>query len=213
MQKRLFLGLTVAALLVACGEGNNNENCGDGVVQAPEQCDDANQIGGDGCEADCSFTVECAGVSAEALAFCNETFANEAANCTAAIQAPADFCATSFSNDIFPLLTSVAAGCERCHGVGFGPANFEIDPASLANTLTTTNGTGLLDLATETDPVDGIHRIEPNEPEASYLMHKLLGTQLEVGGEDVQMPAGLGQLCTDELASVCFWIATGALNN
>src|SRR5262249_49944429 len=30
--------------------------CGDGVVQAGEECDDGNATGGDGCEADCTFT-------------------------------------------------------------------------------------------------------------------------------------------------------------
>ncbi len=30
--------------------------CGDGIVQAPEQCDDGNHIPGDGCELDCTLT-------------------------------------------------------------------------------------------------------------------------------------------------------------
>ena len=32
--------------------------CGDGVVQDPEQCDDANAIDGDGCESDCIFSPQ-----------------------------------------------------------------------------------------------------------------------------------------------------------
>jgi hypothetical protein len=33
--------------------------CGNGVVESPEQCDDSNTISGDGCEADCTLSVEC----------------------------------------------------------------------------------------------------------------------------------------------------------
>jgi len=32
------------------------ERCGDGVVSDPEECDDGNGVGGDGCENDCTFT-------------------------------------------------------------------------------------------------------------------------------------------------------------
>ncbi len=32
--------------------------CGDGVVEAPEQCDDGNQDPGDGCDVDCTETVD-----------------------------------------------------------------------------------------------------------------------------------------------------------
>lgn len=45
--------------------------CGDGMVQAPEDCDDANIIAEDGCEPDCTFTctddVECGGYCAGAV--------------------------------------------------------------------------------------------------------------------------------------------------
>lgn len=50
------LGLGLA--LAACGNGgNNNEECGDGVLNANEECDDANNINGDGCQADCALPV------------------------------------------------------------------------------------------------------------------------------------------------------------
>jgi cysteine-rich repeat protein len=34
--------------------------CGDGQVDGPEECDDGNLVGGDGCEADCTWTPSCA---------------------------------------------------------------------------------------------------------------------------------------------------------
>lgn len=45
----------LAATLAAAG-CHNGARCGDGVVQAPEQCDDGNAVAGDGCEADCTRT-------------------------------------------------------------------------------------------------------------------------------------------------------------
>ncbi|MGH1344211.1 MAG: DUF4215 domain-containing protein [Nannocystales bacterium] len=44
------------------GEGSETSGsvafCGDGVVQDPEQCDDANAVAADGCESDCSFSPQ-----------------------------------------------------------------------------------------------------------------------------------------------------------
>ncbi len=51
--------------------------------------------------------------------------------------------------------------------------------------------------------------VEPGRPEESYLVHKLRGTQLEVGGMGQQMPFS-GPLSEDELALVEAWIAAGA---
>ncbi|MBI5503305.1 MAG: DUF4215 domain-containing protein [Deltaproteobacteria bacterium] len=34
-------------------------NCGDGVAAGFESCDDGNQVSGDGCEPDCTFTLRC----------------------------------------------------------------------------------------------------------------------------------------------------------
>ncbi len=52
----------ISVLAIAgCGHsGNKNPTptarCGDGIVQAGEQCDDGNQVSGDGCENDCTKT-------------------------------------------------------------------------------------------------------------------------------------------------------------
>lgn len=39
-------------------ETGDATQCGDGIVQDPEQCDDANAVDGDGCESDCGFSPQ-----------------------------------------------------------------------------------------------------------------------------------------------------------
>lgn len=55
-----------------------------------------------------------------------------------------------------------------------------------------------------------MNRVEPGDPQDSYLFHKLAGTHLEVGGEGEQMPRVGPKLSADELAAVESWIADGA---
>jgi len=56
--------------------------------------------------------------------------------------------------------------------------------------------------------------VSPGEPESSYLLHKLLGTQLDIGGEDDPMPPEARNPLTDEdIALVEAWILAGALKN
>lgn len=49
-------------------------------------------------------------------------------------------------------------------------------------------------------------RVAPGDPDDSYLMHKVSGTQ-EVGG---QMPLGLPALPADAIAAIRRWIVDGA---
>lgn len=51
--------------------------------------------------------------------------------------------------------------------------------------------------------------VTPGDPEASYLWHKLVGTQDAVGGGGSLMPEGR-DLTADELATVERWIREGA---
>lgn len=52
-------------------------------------------------------------------------------------------------------------------------------------------------------------RIEPGDPDASYLVLKLRGTHLEAGGSGVQMPAE-GALDPVDRARIEAWVAAGA---
>ncbi|MCK9989784.1 MAG: hypothetical protein WA112_08990 [Rugosibacter sp.] len=56
-------------------------------------------------------------------------------------------------------------------------------------------------------------RIAPGKPEDSYLVHKLEGTHLEVGGSGVSMPFSASKLKEQDLALIRRWIASGAPNN
>ena len=64
--------------------------------------------------------------------------------------------------------------------------------ASLVNVLAVTGG--------------GIDRVEPGNPNQSYLVHKIEGTQT-VG---VRMPAGGAPLDAATIAAIRLWITNGA---
>ena len=51
--------------------------------------------------------------------------------------------------------------------------------------------------------------VTPGDPEQSYLVHKLRGTHLEVGGSGGQMPR-FGELPLDQLSRIEAWILDGA---
>lgn len=56
----------------------------------------------------------------------------------------------------------------------------------------------------------GVVRVEPMDPAASYMFHKLSGTQADVGGSGNQMPPG-GPLNADQVMLVEQWIVDGAM--
>ena len=58
-----------------------------------------------------------------------------------------------------------------------------------------------------------LDRIEPGDPEASYLVHKIRGTQSSVGGSGVQMPATGTPLPTATINVIRSWVRAGAQNN
>lgn len=61
-----------------------------------------------------------------------------------------------------------------------------------------------------------LKRVQPGDPPASYLLHKLRGTQAQVGGSGQAMPYGSepgGELPADARALIERWIAEGAADN
>jgi len=56
-------------------------------------------------------------------------------------------------------------------------------------------------------------RVTPFEPEQSYLVHKIRGTQVSVGGSGGQMPLGGGALPEAEVDIIRAWVQSGAPNN
>lgn len=59
----------------------------------------------------------------------------------------------------------------------------------------------------------GMSRIAPGDPDGSYLVHKLQGTQQQVGGSGDRMPLNLPALTSAEIAVIREWIEEGAKNN
>lgn len=58
-----------------------------------------------------------------------------------------------------------------------------------------------------------MNRVTPNEPNQSYLVHKIQGTHTAVGGSGGRMPLGGAALSNQEIAIVRAWILRGAMNN
>ncbi len=57
-----------------------------------------------------------------------------------------------------------------------------------------------------------MNRVTPNQPDNSYLVHKVQGTHLDVGGSGSQMPEGLSPLSQSDIDLIRAWIQAGALN-
>ncbi len=67
----------------------------------------------------------------------------------------------------------------------------------------------LIDRASSQFPLYDL--VEPGHPDGSYLVHKLAGTQTDVGGMGRQMPTGKDPLSDADQAMVWKWIQQGAL--
>jgi hypothetical protein len=110
----------------------------------------------------------------------------------------------TFAGDVQPILSANCAfsGCHATSDIkpSGKPMNLSVGQA-YANTVNVES----LELA-------GMDRIEPGDPDESYLVHKIQGTQADVGGGGGRMPLG-GQLSAAEIETIRSWIATGAANN
>jgi len=56
-------------------------------------------------------------------------------------------------------------------------------------------------------------RIEPSEPDSSYLVHKINNTHITAGGSGARMPSGAPQLPLQTRRMVQRWVSEGAQNN
>jgi hypothetical protein len=87
--------------------------------------------------------------------------------------------------------------CATCHAGASAPVGLRLEDAQ-------TSYDNLVDvLSTESPPLD---RVEPGDPDNSYLIHKLEGTQT-VGN---QMPNGQPPLDPETIAVIRQWISDGA---
>jgi hypothetical protein len=59
----------------------------------------------------------------------------------------------------------------------------------------------------------GLMRVLPGQPDSSYLVHKIQGTQSTVGGSGGRMPLGASALSQTQIDTIRRWITDGAQNN
>jgi len=59
----------------------------------------------------------------------------------------------------------------------------------------------------------GLSVVQPGDPAASYLVHKLRNTMAEAGGSGSIMPPGEEPLSEEEILAIEAWIAGGAPND
>lgn len=97
-----------------------------------------------------------------------------------------------FADEVAPLL---AASCS-CHSAGAGGLAFDGD-AYGALVGVPANGADL-------------SYVEPGDVEASYIVHKIRGTQASVGGSGGSMPPS-GPLTDAQIETIEAWIEQGAL--
>ena len=102
-----------------------------------------------------------------------------------------------FQSDIAPLL---AASCATCHLTGEEAGNMSLVPARAIATLVGVKAKG----------APALMRVVPGDPDQSYLVMKLEGTQIAHGGSGAQMPFGAPPLSPDKIAMIRKWIKQGA---
>ena len=106
-----------------------------------------------------------------------------------------------FDVDIQPILSSNCA-FSGCHA-GTSPAQGQnlSDGVAYAN---------IVCVAANERP--GMMRVRSFEPDSSYLVHKIQGTQGDVGGSGGQMPLGRTPLSQQQISLIRAWITQGARN-
>jgi CHRD domain len=111
---------------------------------------------------------------------------------------PAAAAEVSFAKEIQPIFT---ASCS-CHSGRFASEGMNLAAGqAIANIVNVPSS-----------EARGVDRIEPGDPQKSYLLHKLLGTQRTVGGSGSRMPLGGSPLSDDQINKIRQWITQGAKN-
>jgi CHRD domain len=108
----------------------------------------------------------------------------------------------SFAKEIQPIFTASCA-LPGCHA-GNSPQQGQNLSAgqAFANTV-----------GVKSVEAPSLNRIQPGDPQKSYLWHKINGTQQTVGGSGARMPFGRAALPADQIAKIQQWIQQGAKNN
>lgn len=104
---------------------------------------------------------------------------------------------SAFETDVAPI---IATSCATCHLTGQEAGNMALVPAKIRESLIDVPAVG----------APGLKRVVPGDPDKSYLVMKLEGTQIEHGGTGAQMPFGTPPLSAEKIAKIRQWIANGA---
>jgi hypothetical protein len=108
----------------------------------------------------------------------------------------------SFCADVQPIFTANCA-LSGCHA-GASP--------QLGQNLSAGNAyASIVDVPSQEVPV--LDRVEPGDPDRSYLVNKIEGTAAAVGGVETRMPLGQDPLPQSDIDLIRAWIAAGAPNN
>lgn len=108
--------------------------------------------------------------------------------------------AVSFKADLVPLLKK---RCAVCHLTGSEAGNMALHPRAAYGSLV-----GVASVQAE-----GMLRVAPGDPDASYLLHKLEDTHLDAGGTGARMPFNEAPLDPEAVQLFRAWIEAGAPEN
>lgn len=110
----------------------------------------------------------------------------------------------SFADDVQPILAGSCA-LSGCHGANANPAE---KPMVLSVGQAYDNIVGVASAELPAMP-----RVSPSQPDNSYLIHKIQGMHLSVGGSGDRMPLGQPALSQPTIDLIRRWITEGALRN
>lgn len=104
----------------------------------------------------------------------------------------------SLSKDVQPIFN---ASCVGCHS-GANPSGLNIAAASAFGNL--------VNVKSSQSP---LMRVAPRDPDKSYLIIKLKGTQAQAGGSGERMPLNKPALSDAQIETISRWISIGAPQN
>jgi hypothetical protein len=109
--------------------------------------------------------------------------------------------AVKFSKDVQPIFDQ---HCVVCHQ-GSGD--------QVPGGLVLASGQSWTNLVNVKSTESALFRVSPGHPEQSYIVNKLMGTQIQAGGIGAQMPYSQSPLTAAQINVVSQWIGEGAPNN
>lgn len=104
-----------------------------------------------------------------------------------------------------PTFSSIQANiftpiCTQCHAGASAPLSFSLQAGFSYDQL----------VGVPSVEVPALFRVDPRQPDNSYLVMKIEGAPGITGG---RMPLGLSPLSAEQIAAIRAWIADGALEN